>query len=104
MNAFLLIKPVITEKSLALAQTKSAFTFEVARTATKDQISTLVAQLYSVDVRAVNTIMGHKSLKSAGAKRLKRAQSKVKKAIVTLKPGQTIEVFDIQGAPEATQA
>lgn len=101
MNPFLLIQPVITEKSLSLAQTRSAFTFEVARTATKDQISTLVAQLYNVDVTAVNTIMGHKSVKATGRKRLKRAQSKVKKAIVTLKPGQMIEVFDIQGAEKA---
>jgi len=101
MNAFLLIKPVITEKTLMLAKTQSAFTFEVAQSATKDQVSTLVAQLYNVDVKAVNTIMGHKSLRSTGKKRLKRPASKVKKAIVTLKAGQVIEVFDIQGAPAA---
>lgn len=98
MNAFLLIQPVITEKTLQLAQTRSAFTFQVAPTATKDQIAALVKKLYNVDVVAVNTIVGHKSLKATGRKRLKRSQSKIKKAVVTLKPGQMIEVFDIQGA------
>jgi len=98
MNAFLIIKPVVTEKSLMLVQTGNSFTFEVDRTATKDQISAMVHQLYNVDVTSVNTIMGHKSLKPTGSKRLKRPQSKVKKAVVTLKKGQTIDVFDIQGA------
>jgi large subunit ribosomal protein L23 len=84
-----------------LAQTRSAFTFEVTSTATKDQISALVEKLYNVNVTSVNTIVGHRSLKATGRKRLKRSQSKIKKAVVTLKPGQMIEIFDIQGATQA---
>jgi len=91
-------KPLITEKSLQLASQANAFTFEVERGATKEQIKGMIEQLYTVNVTSVNTIVGHNSLKATGKRRLKRTQPKTKKAIVTLKAGQKIELFDIQGA------
>ena len=96
MNAYLIVQPVITEKTLMLAQ-KSAYTFEVQRSASKQQIKNAVQTMYNVEVLSVNTVVGHTSRKATGRKRLKRVQPKIKKAVVTLKPGQKIELFDIQG-------
>lgn len=98
MSSFVLIQPVITEKSLMLAQTGNAYTFEVDRGVTKEQVKHAVEALYGVNVTSVNTIFGHRSLKLTGRRRMKRVQPKLKKAVVTLKQGQTIEIFDIQGS------
>lgn len=97
MNQFILVQPVITEKSLMLAQTQNAYTFQVARGATKEQVKHAVQSLYGVVVTSVNTIFGHRSLEATGRRRLKRVQPKIKKAVVSVKPGQKIEIFDIQG-------
>lgn len=98
MHSFVLVQPVITEKSLMLAQTRNAYTFEVERGATKEQVKHAVQNLYGVTVTAVNTIFGHRSLAATGRRRIKRVQPKTKKAVVSVKSGQAIEVFDIQGA------
>lgn len=74
-----MLKPVITEKSLALAQT-GRFTFSVTRAMTKSQIKTTIESLFSVNVLSVHSL-------SLAANRFK--------AIVTLKPGQTIEYFQL---------
>lgn len=97
MNAFVIQKPVITEKTLQLAKGLNMFTFQVSRTASKQQVADAIRRLYNVDVTSVNTIFGHPDTKATGRRRIKRVQAKVKKAIVTLKQGQTIDVFDIGG-------
>lgn len=97
MNSFVLVQPVITEKSLMLAQTLNAYTFQVDRGATKDQVKHAVESLYGVSVTSVNTIFGHRSLEASGKRRIKRVQPKLKKAVVSVKAGQSIEIFDIQG-------
>ena len=91
-------QPIITEKTLLLASQSNAYTFEVERGASKEQIKGLIEELYKVNVTSVNTIVGHNSLKATGKRRLKRTQAKIKKAVVTLKAGQKIDLFDIQGA------
>jgi len=98
MNPYLIIHPVITEKSLMLVASQNAYTFEVQRDASKQQIKDAVQATFNVDVEGVNTIFGHRSLKATGRKRLQRRQPKIKKAVVTVKAGQKIELFDIQGA------
>ncbi len=98
MNAFVILKPIITEKTLQLAKVMNMFTFQVSRTASKQQVADAIRRLYNVEVTSVNTIFGHPDTKATGRRRLKRIQSKVKKAIITLKKGQTLDVFDIGGA------
>jgi len=100
MNPYMIVQPVISEKSLLLASKQNAYTFEVQRSATKKQIKGAVESLYEVEVLAVNTILGHKDTKRTGAKRLARPLPKIKKAIVTLKKGHKIELFDVQGVAE----
>jgi large subunit ribosomal protein L23 len=101
MNPFTIKRPIITEKSMRLANTENAYTFEVDRNATKNQISDAVRELYGVTVKKVNMIMSAASTKRTGRKRAETSIGKTKKAIVTLKEGQTLDVFDIN--PEGTK-
>jgi large subunit ribosomal protein L23 len=95
MSLIVLKKPVITEKSLHAANARNMFTFEVDRHATKDQIKTAVEKTYSVKVASVNTTTRSADVERTGRRRLNRTVAPVKKAIVTLKAGHTIDVFDI---------
>ena len=51
----IIIRPVITEKSMAGAQMKK-YTFEVAKDANKIQIAKAVAEVFGVEVKKVNTM------------------------------------------------
>lgn len=95
MNAHIIKKPVITEKSLNLANTQNVYTFEVDRNANKNQVAEAVKELYNVEVLRVRTIRMYRVQKATGRKRMKSLQAQTKKALVSVKPGQTIEVFDI---------
>lgn len=97
MNPFVIKQPIITEKTLMLANVENTYTFEVAATATKKQIQEIVQNLYGVKVVSVNTVFGHNSEVRTGRKRLKTSRSKTKKALVKLEAGQSIALFDISG-------
>ena len=81
--------PVITEKATRGSE-HNQVTFKVALDATKPEIAAAVEGLFGVKVKAVNT------LRTEGKKKLFRGmkgqRSDIKKAIVTLEPGQTIDV------------
>ncbi|MBV6658548.1 MAG: 50S ribosomal protein L23 [Devosiaceae bacterium] len=84
-----IVSPVITEKS-TLASENGQVMFNVAPTATKTEIKKAVEALFSVEVKAVNTLV-----RKGKVKRFRGVlgrQSDVKKAIVTLEDGQTIDV------------
>jgi large subunit ribosomal protein L23 len=84
-------RPIISEKSTALAEVGGRYAFEVAPQANKTEIKDAVQRLFNVKVRAVRTMMVHGKLK-----RTARAQTKKpnwKKAIVTLGEGQKIDFF-----------
>ncbi|MBY8826993.1 50S ribosomal protein L23 [Hephaestia mangrovi] len=84
-----ILAPHITEKSTLLSE-QNAVVFKVAGTATKPQIKAAVEALFSVDVTGVNTIVQKgKTKKWKGAP---YTRSDIKKAIVTLKDGQSIDV------------
>lgn len=98
MNAYIVKKPVITEKTLKLANSQNVYTFEVAKTANKNQIKEAVEKIFEVKVLAVNTVMRSKKIKKTGRRRLQVTMPKTKKAMVTVKKGQTIKLFDISKA------
>ena len=84
-----ILSPVITEKPTALSE-KNKVVFKVARDATKPQIKAAVEKLFDVKVTAVNTLV-----RKGKEKRFRGTvgrQSDVKKAIVTLAEGQSIDV------------
>jgi large subunit ribosomal protein L23 len=95
MSMNVLKKPIITEKSLMLANTHNVYTFEVDRLATKDAIKQAIKDTYKVEVIDVNTTTTNPSTRKTGRRRLTMNVAPVKKALVALKAGSTIEVFDI---------
>jgi large subunit ribosomal protein L23 len=86
----ILRRPVITEKSTMLGE-MGQYVFEVARDANKIEIRRAVEEVFKVKVRAVNTI--HVPGKERRMGRSKGMTPSWKKAIVTLQPGQRIELF-----------
>ncbi|MFN3388646.1 MAG: 50S ribosomal protein L23 [Allosphingosinicella sp.] len=83
------LAPVITEKSTLLSE-HNAVVFKVANDATKPQIKAAVEALFGVSVTGVNTLV--QKGKSKRWKGRPYTRSDVKKAIVTLADGQSIDV------------
>lgn len=88
----ILIKPVVTERSVQLAQTESKYTFIVESKANKIEIKNAVEKLFKVNVLSVNTINVRGKVKKVG--RYTGSTPDRKKAIVSLKPGDKIEIFE----------
>ena len=90
-------RPVITEKNSMLSD-QSKYTFEVHPASTKIQIKNAVEDAFKVNVTAVNTINVKPKAKSRmirrGSGRIHGSSRAVKKAIVTLKPGERIDIFE----------
>jgi large subunit ribosomal protein L23 len=87
-------KPLITEKSSYQSSKLNQFVFEVDGRATKSQIKEAVEQLYDVSVKRVNVLnVPARRTRRARSRRVLVRRTQVKKAIVTLAPGQTIDVF-----------
>ncbi len=86
-------RPIITEKSMRqTAQNK--YTFEVNKKATKKQIKRAVQKTFGVDVLNVQTINVKGKAVRRGPRRVLKKKSDWKKAIVTLKEGDKVEVFE----------
>jgi large subunit ribosomal protein L23 len=83
------LAPHITEKSTLLSE-QNAVVFKVANTATKPQIKAAIEALFGVNVTGVNTL--NQKGKTKRWKGRPYTRSDVKKAIVTLADGQSIDV------------
>lgn len=90
-----LIKPLITEKSIR-ATSRGVFTFQTTMATSKHQVRSLVESLFKVNVVKLTTRLTHVPAKRTGAKRLTGNSQITKLVNVTLKPGQTIALFDIK--------
>lgn len=88
-----IIAPLITEKSMA-STLVSQYCFEVHPRATKTQIRQAVEEIFKVTVVKVNTTNVGGKLKNFSRRRVRTSgkQPDWKKAIVTLKSGQKIEL------------
>lgn len=82
--------PIITEKSADLAQNKNTITFSVDVRANKTQIKQAVENIFNVKVDSVNTINVKPKKKRVG--RYMGKTARVKKAIVKLSEGSSIEL------------
>ncbi len=92
MNIYqVLLKPTITEKS-TLLQESGRYTFQVALTANKGLVKEAVEKNFNVTVVDVNITKLHGKLKRYGPKYKKMPD--VKKAVVTLKPGDRINLVE----------
>lgn len=84
-----ILSPVVTEKSTAASE-HNKVVFRVSGAATKPEIKAAVEALFKVKVTAVNTLVTKG--KNKIVRGFKTRRSDVKKAVVTLAPGQTIDV------------
>jgi len=84
-----IVSPSITEKSTLVSE-HNQVVFNVRRTATKPEIRAAVEQLFNVKVKAVNTL--NRKGKVKRFKGIMGRRSDVKKAIVTLEEGQSIDI------------
>lgn len=84
-------RPIISEKSTALAEVGNRYAFEVASQANKQEIRDAVQRLFNVKVNKVRTMVMHGKLKRVGRFETKRPNWK--KALVTLAEGQKIDFF-----------
>ena len=85
-------RPIITEKSYDL-MTQGKYTFEVDKNANKIEIKKACETLFEVKVAKVNVINVRPKKRRVG--RYEGFKPSMKKAIVTLAEGQTIEQFEV---------
>ena len=87
-----ILEPVVTEKTARRSEVKNEVAFKVAKNANKIEIRNAVEELFNVSVRGVRTISMQGKVKRLG--RFEGRRASWKKAIVTLKEGDTIEFFE----------
>jgi len=87
-----IVRPLITEKSSAAYQARGEYTFEVHPDATKTQVRSAIEQLFGVRVTGVWTMNVRGKERRMGKTVGRRPNWK--KAIVTLREGDTIEIFE----------
>ena len=85
------VAPVITEKSTLLSE-NNAVVFKVANDASKPEIKAAIEAIWGVTVESVNTLVAKGKTKRWKGKPYKR--SDVKKAIVRLADGQSIDITE----------
>ena len=90
-----LIKPLITEKMNDLTESDTKYGFVVDINANKIEIAKAIKLKFDVDVASINTIKYKGKTKSQFTKkgRFEGKTASYKKAIITLKEGQTIDMF-----------
>lgn len=82
--------PHISEKATLAAEKANTIVFKVASDATKREIKLAVEKLFEVEVKSVNTLITKGKTKRQGLRQGRR--SDVKKAYVTLKEGQDLDL------------
>jgi large subunit ribosomal protein L23 len=87
-----IVKPMITEKSTEQLDRHHAYTFVVDRDANKHEIADAVEKLFNVKVDSVRTMQYRGKQRRVGRYVGRRAHWK--KAIVKLREGDTIEIFE----------
>jgi large subunit ribosomal protein L23 len=91
----IIIKPIVTEKMTAATDKLNRYGFVVAKEANKLMIKSAVEKMYGVTVEHVNTqnYIGKVRMRNTKAGMQIGIANKAKKAIVTLKKGETIDFY-----------
>jgi len=88
-------RPIITEKSNFQNTKLNQVVFEVAKDATKSMVKDAVELMFDVNVDRVNVInVPAKRTRRLQSRRVKVRRSGYKKAIVTLAPGEAVDIFE----------
>ncbi|PKQ15874.1 MAG: 50S ribosomal protein L23 [Actinobacteria bacterium HGW-Actinobacteria-7] len=86
----IIIRPIISEKSYSMIE-QNRYTFEVAKSSNKTQVAQAITEIFDVTVTNVNTMNV-----TGKPRRVRVAKGKTrdwKKAIVTLKAGDKLDIF-----------
>lgn len=89
----IILAPVVSEKSYDLIEKMNTYTFEVDPRCNKEQIRDAIEEIFDVRVLRVNTMNRQGKRKRYGYKMGKRKD--VKRAVVTLAIGDTIDLFGV---------
>ena len=93
LDPYAVIKTVhLTEKSESMQEEYNKYTFKVAKKANKQMIADAITQLFDVEVVSIRT-MNYEGKRKRMRTMVKGKRADWKKAIVTLKPEDTIELF-----------
>jgi large subunit ribosomal protein L23 len=87
-------RPVVSEKANILSEERNQYAFEVDLNANKAQIKQAIEIIFEKKVKKVNTMIMPAKRGMRGRNEYRRS-SEWKKAIVTLMPGETLELFDL---------
>lgn len=91
----ILKKPLITEKMTTLTDKRGQYGFVVEKKASKDEIKKAIEDFYGVEVASINTMIARgKSRRNRRTGQISGYANSYKKAIVTLKEGQTIDFYE----------
>lgn len=91
----ILRRPLITEKSNYQSSKLNQYSFEVDKKATRTQVKDAIETIFDVKVEKVNIIiLPAKRGRKAKSRRLTIRKPGYKKAIVSLKAGQTLQIFE----------
>lgn len=88
----IILRPLITEKNTKLVDT-GKYTFEVKQGVNKIEIKKAVEEIFNVDVVAVHVINVRKKRRKVG--KYEGFAPAIRKAIITLEKGQTIDRFEV---------
>lgn len=88
-----ILAPVVSEKSYDLIEKQNTYTFEVDPRSNKEEIRDAVEKVFGVKVLRVNTMNRKGKTKRTGWKTGKRKD--VKRAVVTLAEGDSIDLFGV---------
>lgn len=94
-NSHIIIRPIISEKSMREAEA-GKFTFEVVKTASKTDIKQAIEKRFEVHISKVFTTIVKGKKKRYGQKRIEFAEPAWKKAVVAVKKGEKIALFDVR--------
>lgn len=86
----IIIRPLITEKTMKMQDADNKVTFEVARTANKTQVRIAIEEIFNVKVEKVNIVNVRPRAKRVG--KYEGTTSAVRKAIVKLAEGHKINL------------
>jgi large subunit ribosomal protein L23 len=87
-----IVRPLVTEKTSAAFQNRKEYTFVVHPEANKHQIRAALQELFGVTATSVRTMQMRRDEVVRG--RTRGSTARWKKAVVTLKDGDTIPVFE----------
>ena len=89
--AQVLVEPIVSEKATSVAESHNQVLFKVLRSATKPEIKAAVELMFKVEVASVQVVNQKGKVKRVGRSIGRRDH--VKKAYVSLKPGQELNFF-----------